>query len=324
MKKSLFFLLILFNSCSQDNISPSNTPQSVVESLWQYTDENYAYFDYKNINWVSIKDKYLKQVNENTSKDSLYRVCSNMVSELKDGHCFLENGINTYQYDYSKGYDINFSLDLIKSKYLKNTFEMKGNFTYGIVQDSIGYVHCEVFSRGSFFVEVMQSFKDKKVKKIIIDIRNNGGGDPQMAVDMAGYFVNQDTKIGYIQHKGGKEHNNFSAKIDIKALPKTLYFSEKVNLLINRKSFSASSYFAGMVKNLPNFQLIGQITGGGGGAAAAYELPNKWVVGITSNFFTDSQDKQIENGVSPSIEIVNSSQDIFAQKDKMLEKAIEK
>lgn len=317
-------LWILLASCNKEFNSPKNNSKDVFNSFWKYTDENYVYFDYKNIDWNDKKNEYLNKVSDNISEDSLFSICSSLLAELKDGHCILESKNQKFQYDFTKGYQTNFDLALIKSKYLKNNFQVKGFYTFGIINDTIGYVYYEKFKQGSYFAEVMQFFKEKNVSKIIIDIRNNGGGDPEIAQDMASYFVSQETLIGTIQHKGGKEHNNFSSKIEIKAIPKAVSFDKKVNVLTNRKSFSAASYFAGMVNNFPKIQLIGQITGGGGGGTAAYEMPNGWVVWITSNYFQDNKNNHIENGVIPNILIENTTSDISNQTDKMLEKAIEK
>lgn len=325
MKNALFIigLILLTTSCTKEWQNPHTSPKAIVETMWQYIDKNYVYFDYKNIDWASKKAFYLNKVDDNTSNDSLSEVCRAMLLELKDGHCFLVgNDKKIVQYDYKNDYNINFDLNIIKTKYLSNNVQTKGNFTFGLIQDSIGYVYYERFKLGSYFQEVMAFFKEKNVKKIIIDIRNNGGGNPDIAQDMVGYFVDTPTPIGFIQHKNGEGHNDFGAKITIKAEPKKVFFDKKVNVLINRQSFSASSYFAGMVSQLPNFQLIGQVTGGGGGAAAAYELPNNWVVSITSNFFMNSKGEHIENGVLPKIAVENTEADISVQKDKMLEKAM--
>jgi C-terminal processing protease CtpA/Prc len=324
MKNSIviLFSLIVCASCSKQWQSPTTSPTDVVTTMWQYVDENYVYFDLKSIDWASKKAIYLKKVNDNTSEDSLKTVCTDMLFELRDGHCFINHSKVNIQYDFKKGYDINFDLDIVKTKYLNNTMQTKGYYTFGIIQDSIGYVYYERFSGGSYFRDVMQFFKDKNVKKIVIDIRNNGGGAPEIPINMIGYFVNVETPIGTIQHKGGKAHDAFSEKITLKAQPQSLFFDKKVNVLINRRSFSASSYFAGMVRYLPHFQLIGQGTGGGGGAAAAYELSNGWVVAVTSNIYRDTKDGYIENGVLPHIAVENTQDDIAAKRDKMLEKAI--
>ena len=325
--KILFYLsilILLITSCSKEFASPENTPTTVLESFWEFTDENYVYFDYKNIDWEAQKSIYAQNNLDHISDDSLYALCTTMLTTLKDGHCFLIRPNEEFSYDYTNGFEIHFDLDLISEKYLNNNFQNLGQYTFGIIQDTIGYVHYEKFRQGNFFSDVMEFFNDQKVSKIIIDLRNNGGGSPSIAQNMAGWFVNQETLVGYITHKGGKAHDDFSEKIEVTATPKSIYFDKKVNIIINRNSYSASSYFTGMVRHLPNIQLIGQITGGGGGAAAAYELPNAWVVGITSNFFLDSENQQIENGVEPDIFIENSAEDLVNETDQMLEEAINK
>jgi C-terminal processing protease CtpA/Prc len=326
MKYFAFTLLLwtLLASCNKEFYSPKNNPKEVFNTFWKYTDENYVYFDYKNIDWNAKQIQYSNKISDNISEDSLFSICASLLAELKDGHCILESKKQKFQYDYTNGYQVNFDLALIKNKYLNNNFQVKGFYTFGVINDTIGYVYYEKFKQGSYFADVMNFFNQKNVSKIIIDVRNNGGGDPEIAQDMASYFVKQETLIGSIRHKGGKEHDNFSSKVEIKATPKAVSFDKKVNVLTNRKSFSASSYFAGMVNSFPKTQLIGQITGGGGGAAAAYELSNGWVVKITSNYFQDKNNNHIENGVAPNILIENTISDISNQTDKMLEKAIEK
>jgi len=312
-------------SCNKEIFGPKNNQLNVFEEEWKYIDENYVYFDYKNINWAAVKAKYQSKVSSNISEDSLFSICSSMLSEIKDGHSFLTSSSRFYNYDFTNGYNVYFDLDItIKSKYLKNNFQTEGYYTYGIIQDTIGYVYYERFSNDSYFNNVMQFFKDKNVSKIIIDIRNNQGGEAKIPQYMVGYFVSQETLVGYLQFKGGKEHNNFTSKIELKAVPQSIYFGKKVNVLINRNSFSAASYFAGMVNNLPNFKLIGQITGGGGGAGSPYELPNGWIVAVANEFFMDSKGNQIENGISPNMPIENTKKDLKTFIDKMLEKAIEK
>jgi len=318
----LFSIFLLTSSCSSEFASPSSNEIDVIKTLWEYIDENYVYFDYKSIDWDPVEQKFLTKINAETSKDSLFTLCTEMIDVMEDGHNFLNTGDSIYSYDYTAGFEVNFSGALIKSKYLKSDFEIAGPFTYGLINDSIGYVYVEKFNRAALFNNVMQFFTTQEVDKIIIDVRNNSGGLPQTAQTMVGYFIDEPTLIGYITHKDGKAQNEFSNKLEVIAMPQSIYFDKKVNILINRKSFSASSYFASMTSYLPNVKLIGQITGGGGGSAAAYELPNGWVVGITSNFFLDSRDNHIENGVAPSIEIENSVLDISMQVDKMLETAI--
>ena len=78
-----------------------------------------------------------------------------------------------------------------------------------------------------------------------------------------------------------------------------------------------------MAKAIPNFTLVGQVTGGGGGGNAGYELSNGWVVAISVSDFLDVEGNTVELGVVPDIAIENTQEDIQNNRDRMLEKAME-
>ena len=93
MKWIKIYLLILtpsvfFLSCSKIlmKADATNTPTNCFNMMWQTVDENYSFFEYKNINWEAIREKYAPQVNDSISQDSLYKVLSAMLYELRDGH----------------------------------------------------------------------------------------------------------------------------------------------------------------------------------------------------------------------------------------------
>jgi hypothetical protein len=324
MKQLLIIALALsLMNCQKEAITPQKAaPMSVFDDLWQFINDNYAYFDYKGINWQQKKLQYARQISPEMSADSLFTVCGNLVKELRDGHCLLKNGSKSASYPFTDGYEIYFDVETVKSKYLKNSFQTKGKFTYGIIRDSVGYIYLSDFVGQNYLPTILNELTNKNIKKLIIDIRGNGGGNPDMAQTMLGHFVNQETTLGYLTHKNGAGKNDFGAKLSIKATPKTPYFGKKVNILINRKAFSASSYFSGMAQYLNNVTLIGQVTGGGGGGPMSYELPNGWTVTATANFFLDSQNNHIENGVPPDVKIANTQVDFDSQIDRMLERGI--
>ena len=131
--------MFFFISCSEEFSSPSDTPEAVFESFWEFTDENYVYFDFKNIDWDLQKDIYLAQISDDISEDSLYSVCSKMLAELKDGHCYLNRRGENFEFDYTEGFEIHFDLDLILEKYLNNNFQNLENYTFGIIP--VSYTH---------------------------------------------------------------------------------------------------------------------------------------------------------------------------------------
>lgn len=332
-----FFCCVItlsFSGCLVDSTVSNASPTVVFTTTWQYISETYSFFELKQLDWDAVKRRYEAKVNNSISSDSLFTVCTAMVSELRDGHSYIGRKaasgsaggrmFDVKPFDFEQGYEIHFSLPNVV-KYLVEP-QQKGRFLLtGMIGDSIGYVYYAGFydSESGLWQNVMDNFKQKGVRKIILDIRNNGGGEPRIATDLCGYFVQNPTIVGSMTQKNGKGRNDFSPKLSLTALPRSPYLGNvRVNVVINRSSFSASSYLAGMMVNLPNVQLIGQITGGGGGGELPFELPNGWVVSVSCNYFTDSKGKHIENGVEPTIPINNTAEDVKQGKDRMLEMAI--
>lgn len=328
MKLPIFTFAIItlcFFSCEKAFISSKSiTPQSVFDEMWRHIDENYSYFELKSVDWDSIHTVYAPKIQDEMSDDALYGVCLEMVEELRDGHSSLfAAGKGVVSFDYRKGYPVFFDLELIKSEYLGNDFNEVGNFTYGMLEENIAYVHFKDFKKVSDFAEVMSFVEEKNADALVFDVRNNSGGSGQDAGDIISYFINAPQTIGFIVEKIGPGHNDFSEKLSIIAEPADIFFDKPVHFLMNRGSFSASTYLAAMVKELPQVKTIGQITGGGGAGKSSLYLPNTWVVTVSGNKFLDLSSMEIEEGISPEVEIINDSLDLVNLTDKMLEKAIE-
>ena len=117
------------------------------------------------------------------------------------------------------------------------------------------------------------------VEKLIFDVRNNGGGEG--AEDIIPYFIQATTTVGYTIEKTGKGQQDVSPNLPFLIESADFYFDKPIVLLTNRGSYSATTYFAAMMKVLPQVTIVGQITGGGGGGNAAFELQNGWLVEVS-------------------------------------------
>ena len=302
------------------NIETSN--KNIFEELWQHVDEHYIYFDVKQVDWDKVYTQYAPLIREDMSEVELFDICAEMLATLKDGHNVLISRDTLNAYDFRTGYEVVFDPEIVRKNYLNNTFEEKGNFTYGIAEGNIGYVHFKDF-KGTRDMETVVAFMlDKKVDGLVFDIRSNGGG--RDAERIVKYFIQEPTLVGYNIEKTGKGHTDFSENLSFIVQPDNdLYFDKPVKILINRGSFSASTYFAGMMKHLPNSTLIGQITGGGGGGNAAYQLPNDWLVWVSVSTFLDVNLDDIEVGVTPHIDLNNDPEKLANGVDEILERAME-
>ncbi len=325
MKNILFLFLMAFTivACEKaiiPNIETSN--KSVFEELWQHVDEHYIYFDVKGIDWNKTYEEYAPLITEELSEAELFDVCAEMLATLEDGHNVLQRSSKSSNaYDFTTGYEVVFDPIIVRQNYLNNTFEEKGNFTYGVLDNNIGYIHFKDFT-GLRDMETVSAFMlDKNVDGLVFDVRSNGGGG--FAERIVKYFIQAPTLVGYSIEKTGKGHTDFSENLSFIVQPDdNLYFDKPVKILINRGCFSATSYFAGMMKYLPNVTLVGQITGGGGGGNAAYQLPNDWIVKVSVSTFLDVNLDDIEVGVAPHINLNNDPEELANGVDEILERAL--
>ncbi|MEM1326048.1 MAG: S41 family peptidase [Bacteroidota bacterium] len=324
MKRLYYFLLLaLFFSCETENILTSNKAV-LANEFWTYVDENYIYFEEKQVDWNQIKAEIVDPINENTSEAELETACINMLNSLRDGHNVLSTfTTNRVNYNYRAGYDIHFDLSVVQDNYLKGDFEQLGNYTYGILDNRIGYIHFRSFKQVSNIDQIMPLLKTAGVEGIIFDIRDNTGGAGQDAVEIVGYFIDEPTVVGYMVEKTGKAHDDVSEPLSVIASPKQPYFDVPLVLLTNRRSYSACTYLASQLKDLPNVTLVGQVTGGGGGGNQTQELSNGWLLTVSSSKLLDINfDASIEAGVSPDMFVNNDSLTLVNGVDEMLERAL--
>ncbi|MBP8250426.1 MAG: hypothetical protein KAX72_10000, partial [Chitinophagales bacterium] len=78
-------------SCNKivNNNKTVHNATAVFNHLWNEIDIKYSFIDYKQLDWNAIKSKYQRQVYDGMEQEALFKVCANMVNELRDGHANL-------------------------------------------------------------------------------------------------------------------------------------------------------------------------------------------------------------------------------------------
>lgn len=314
-------------SCSKEIMRTSLTqsPQVVFDEFWEYVDERYIFFELKGVDWDEVYARYSAQIKEEMSEQELFTLCRNALLELRDGHNRIETHFAKESgFRYTDGFEIHFSLDLIRNEYADGALFETGNLRYNILADDIGYVHFTKMNRYGQFANILKDMKEEGIQGVVIDLRNNGGGDSNSLPELLSDFVNESTLLGHYIEKTGPAHNDISEPLSVYAEPSTDYFFDlPIVAIINRRSFSATSYFASILKQIPKTKVIGQITGGGAGGNIGYQLSNGWIVAVSTSDFLNVNNESIEQGVIPEIEVQNNAQDIEEGIDRMLEMAIE-
>lgn len=329
MKKILFILaasILIFSSCVDTEELP-DTPTGNFEALWKIMDERYCFFDYKQheygVDWNNVYNKYKVRVNDKMSDSQLFEVLCDMLSELRDGHVNLYSSYDTGRYwSWYEAYPKNYS-DTLERHYLGTDYKIAGGLEYRVLDDNIGYLRYASFQYpvGEGNLDDCLSYLSL-CRGLIIDIRNNGGGDMSMAERLAGRFVQEKTLVSYMQHKTGTGHSDFS---DME--PRYLEPSSKIRwhkpvcVLTNRSVYSAANDFAVMMHALPNVKLVGDHTGGGSGLPMSSSLPNGWGVRFSACPMFDKDKQHTEFGISPDVNVALKDDDTARNFDTIIEAA---
>ena len=314
-------LALSYFSCSKP-IAPH--PQQLFREFWEYVDKNYIFFEAKKVDWSEVYIRYSRQITANTTEQELFDSMDAALYELKDGHNRLvrPNKVGR-SFEITEGYDVHFDATVVKKHYVRDSLRQSGNLYWGMLKSGQGYIYLPQFSNYSAFGSVLKKLKELGAKSVVIDVRNNLGGDSNAVPQLLGILVKQKTYLGAYIEKNGPNHKDITVPMGIYAAPHSgFYLDTPVIVLINRSSYSATSYFAAMIKGLPNVKLIGQTTGGGAGGNLAYQLSNGWIVTVSVSDFIDKEGHSIEEGVEPDLYINNTAEGLVEGHDAMLECAM--
>ena len=321
---TLFAVLLSLASCV-DIEEYEDTPQGNFEALWQIIDEHYCFLDYKKENigldWQAVKGKYQVRIHDNMTKLQLFEVLTDLLAELQDGHVNLTTSHDFGRnWSWFENYPTNLS-DTLLRRYMGTDYKIAAGLKYKILDDNTGYIRYESFSDG-----IGEGNLDEVLthlilcRALIIDIRGNGGGELTNAEMLAGRFCNEKTLVGYVQHKTGPGHSDFSSMEARYLEPaKGVRWHKKVYVLTNRHVYSAAKEFTMYMKALPNVTVVGDQTGGGAGMPFSSTLPNGWVVRFSAVPMFDHNGKSTEFGIAPDYKVDLTDEDFLKGEDTIIE-----
>lgn len=310
-----------------DDLHMTNDAQDNFEALWSIIDEHYCFFEYKAIDWDSIHAAYAPRVNNEMNALALFDLCSEMLDELQDGHVNLTSSFSISHYwKWFQDYPVNYDERIVHENYLNFDFYQTNGITYKKLQENIGYMYYGSFSNG-----ISQNSLDHILAHLapcnglIIDIRNNGGGTLTNVDVLVSRFITQRTLAGYICHKIGAGHNDFSEPYAYYYEPPQghILYNKPIVVLTNRHTYSAANNFVQVMRLLPQVTIIGDRTGGGSGMPFTYNLPNGWNIRLSSSPILDANGNDTEWGIDPDIKIDMDTTAALNGHDTILDKAIE-
>lgn len=168
---------------------------------------------------------------------------------------------------------------------------------------------------GTMVQKFAQEFKDKDVKKVILDLRGNGGGYVSAAQDLLSLWIDgEPILIQKSRHFGDSQTSAGSGKAILKDM--------KTVVLVNGSTASASEIVAGALQDYDKATIVGETTYGKGVVQNLYDLSNGTKLKVTTaSWYTPKERSINKTGIEPDIKVERSYEDINAMRDPQLDKA---
>ena len=128
-----------------------------------------------------------------------------------------------------------------------------------MMDDQSGFIHLNKFSRTSYeeFMQAMEKLQKQGMKKLVLDVRGNGGGILDEAVDIADEFLDNDKLVVYTQ-------GVHSERREYRCKRPGLFEKGELVLLVDEFSASATEVLAGALQDWDRATVIGRRTFGKG------------------------------------------------------------
>lgn len=253
---------------------------------------------------IKAGDKIL-EIDDTSTDDLLLEEAVSLIRGEKGTQVVL----TVYRKTFDIPEEITITRDVIEIPVIR--WEMKDN--------NIAYIKIYHFTSNlpSKFEDIVSEILKNNAEKIILDLRNNPGGFLEVAVEIASWFIPKGETVVKEEFRDGEmdEYKSRGYK-HIQSFP--------VVVLVNGGSASASEIVAGALHDVRNIKLIGDRTFGKGSIQQLENFKDGSSIKITvAKWLTPSGISIADEGLTPDIEIELTEEDIDADRDPQMEKALE-
>jgi len=194
-----------------------------------------------------------------------------------------------------------------------------------ILDHNIAYIKLNTFENLSAAKEFEKALRESKdAEGLILDVRGNGGGLLQNAIDIGSMFIPQGDIVQTVDREGKREHLESTGRV---------LWNKPVVMLINESSASASEILAGALRDNKVATLVGTHSFGKASVQNVRQLNDGSAVLITiAKYLTPDGEDITKRGISPEVVVTVPTREgelepgievPEEEKDVQLQKAIE-
>jgi len=183
-----------------------------------------------------------------------------------------------------------------------------------VLPGKIGYLRLNLFASNSdeALVEHLDKLEQEKIVGLVLDLRDNPGGDLESAINMSRYFLPEGPVVYIVDNKG-------RTKSMVNSQPEEL--GVPLVVLINEGSASASEVLAGAIKDTNSGILIGEKSYGKALVQVLIEMRGKDAIKLTTaKYLTPNKNDIQAKGIEPDIKMSLTAE---AEEDTQLKKALD-
>jgi hypothetical protein len=317
------------SSDDDDDDKAGVDPVGTFDIFWSTFAENYNSTARKNVNWAAVRDQYRSKVTGDTSSRQLFDILRAMVIPLGDTHVGL-TGAGHKAFEGLRPGTRNLDTE-VTSAAVDNHLRARGAtqllsfaqgaITYTDLPDGRGYLRFNSFED---YVKSDDSFQASQaemtralnavftparvaaMRALVIDLRNNEGGDDPLTLDLAGHLTDRPY-LAYTKapRDDPNDPNKYGRAQQVNVVPSAgPRFTGPVVLLTSDMTVSAGETFVlAMMSRNPAPARIGTTTQGVFSDTLDRKLPNGWTFNLGNESYLGPDGKSFEgSGIPPTVE----------------------
>jgi hypothetical protein len=321
-------------------------PELNFEKLWETFQNRYPFFELRNVDWKKQYETYRPKVTTLTTDDELFDIFCEMLDPLDDGHVELKGrtGPGCRKRSFNPEPEPRFRQEFSKReirRLFKTTQKTLLSRGFGQLEKTSAWMLHYCHSRNVGYLRIFELEGVKKrnltealdrisndfngLKGLIIDIRENPGGDDNTVVAIVNRFCDREQIAFHRKTKIGPGDADFTPIKSWHIKPEgPAQFTGPIVLLSCDSVFSGGEVFALTMKQLPNVTIIGDDTNGIFSYQLEKKLPNGWRYRLSYQMYFSADMVCYEGrGVPVDIRLLNKKSDIENGVDPLITRALE-
>ena len=314
--------------------------------MWETFHNRYPFFELRHVDWKKRYETYRPKVTNKTSERELFDILCRMLRPLNDGHVELKarlSGERKARY-FRPEKKPRFHQEFTKrerKQLLKTTEKTLVGYGFGKPMETEAWMlhYCRSGQFGYIRILELEGVGKRRLtaaidgiardfgtlKGIIIDIRDNPGGEDSIAIAILNRFCGRKRVAFHRKTKIGPGKTDFTPLKTWYLEPQgNVQFTRPIALLTCDSVFSGGEAFALALKELPHVTIIGDHTNGIFSYQLEKKLPNGWELCLSYQVYLSADMVCYEGkGVPVDIKLLNKKADIENGIDPLITRALE-